>query len=422
MTPISSAISRVRAWVEHRPLVINMAVPVLVGALSILDVHTADGLTAERSPDLAAYLLIAAGSIALGWRRKAPELVLITVTAVLIVVWSREYGAFFSTMGLAALYAVAAHADNRSRAWITNGLATTALFVVASQTVLEDQDGFSYANAANMSFFLGGSMVVGTLVRNRQRVFIDTERRAEQAEADRLAEAQRAVARERNRIAREMHDVVAHGMSVIAVQAAAAQEIAHTNPDKTVEVLAQIENVGRESLTEMRRMLGVLRSGGDEDAGLAPQPTLGDVTTAVAQSVESGVATELEITGSRRDLPAGVELAAFRIVQEALTNVLKHAGQSASARVVVDYRADSVAILVSDDGRGAVSSLAESGGGNGLIGMRERVDIYRGEFSAGPRPGGGYAVTAILPTSDAAIRPGITSAAAAHTPNHEVPR
>jgi signal transduction histidine kinase len=248
-----------------------------------------------------------------------------------------------------------------------------------------------------MLAFLGAAVAGGVLIRNRERIFVDTERRAAAAEADRLAEAERAVASERSRIAREMHDVVAHSMSVIAVQAAAGREIAHANPDKAAEVFGRIEAVGRESLAELRRMLGVLRDTDDDQASLAPQPGIADIDAAVAHSVASGVATDLVVNGDRRPLAPGVELAVYRIVQEALTNVRKHAGPSASVTVRISYELSAVVVDVIDDGRGAATSLSGSGSGQGLIGMRERVEIYGGAFSSGPRSGGGYAVHAVLP-------------------------
>ena len=222
------------------------------------------------------------------------------------------------------------------------------------------------------------------MIRNRERIFVDTERRAAMAEADRLAEAERAVIRERSRIAREMHDVVAHAMSVVAVQAAAGREIVHSNPDKAAEVFARIEAVGRESLTELRRMLGVLRETGDDDASLSPQPGISDIAMAVEQSNALGVSTQLIVEGDPRPLAPGIELAVFRIVQEALTNVRKHGGASASAAVRISYETDVLAVEVTDDGSGAATSLAGVGTGNGLIGMRERVEIYGGQFSSGP--------------------------------------
>jgi signal transduction histidine kinase len=248
-----------------------------------------------------------------------------------------------------------------------------------------------------MIAFLAAAITAGVVVRNRERIFADTEHRAEAAEADRLAAAERAVASERRRIAREMHDVVAHSMSVISVQAAAGREIVHADPDKAAEVFARIETVGRESLAELRRMLGALRDTGDGDPSLSPQPGIAELPGAVAQSSASGVATDLVIEGRQRALPPGIELAVYRVVQEALTNVRRHAGRSASAAVRLAYGAGAVTVEVSDDGRGAATSPSGSGSGHGLIGMRERVEIYGGSFSSGTRPGGGFVVRAVLP-------------------------
>jgi signal transduction histidine kinase len=354
-------------------------------------------LNGERPADWFAYALVVAGSVTLVWRRRTPIAVLAIVTTIVIAFWLRDHGAFLSVLGLPALFAVAAHAEHRRRAWCALGLACVSLMLAASVSVLDRPDGFAYLTALSMVAFLLGAIAAGLVIRNRERIFVDTERRAAAAESDRLAEAERAVVRERSRIAREMHDVVAHGMSVVAVQAAAGREIVHADPDKAAEVFARIEAVGRESLMELRRMLGVLREAGDEAASLSPQPGIADIAAAVAQSSANGVATKLVIEGRQRGLAPGIELTAFRIVQEALTNVRKHAGRSASAAVRISYESHVLVVEVTDDGRGAATSLSGIGTGNGLIGMRERVEIYGGQFTSGPRRGGGYGVRAVLP-------------------------
>jgi signal transduction histidine kinase len=282
--------------------------------------------------------------------------------------------------------------------------ASVILLAAASVSVLDRPDGFAFLQLLSIAAFLAGAVAAGVLIRNRERIFVDTERRAAAAEADRLAAAERAVVSERSRIAREMHDVVAHSMSVVAVQAAAGREIVHADPDKAAEVFARIEAVGRESLVELRRMLGALRETGDDDASLSPQPGISDIAAAVAESSSTGVRTRLVIDGPQRPLAPGIELAAYRIVQESLTNVRKHAGGSASATVRISYEPHVLVVEVTDDGRGAVTSLSGVGTGHGLIGMRERVEIYDGEFTSGPRSGGGYAVRATLPIVNTDLR------------------
>ena len=392
----------IRSAAGRPRVLVDAAVALLVGGLSLADVASAsaEGLPGERPADALAYALVAVAGVSLVWRRRAPVGVLATVTVAVTIYWLRDHGAFLSALGLPALFAAAAHAEHRVRAWVTMAAAVVVLMVAASFGLLDDPDGYQYLTALSMFGFLVGAIIAGVVVRNRERIFVDTDRRLAEAEVDRLAEAQRAVARERSRIAREMHDVVAHSMSVVAVQAAAGREIVHADPDKASQVFARIEAVGRESLTELRRMLGVLREIGDDAASLAPQPGVAEIADAVEQSNAAGVATQLIVTGQQRTLPAGVELTVFRIVQEGLTNVRKHAGTKATATVSVGYEPTAVIVEVVDDGWGAATSLSGLGSGHGLLGMRERVEIYGGELSAAPRAGGGFAVRASLPLVD----------------------
>ena len=404
------SVRAIRTWLSDPNLRADALFAALVGVVSVVQASSPDVALGGASADTFAYITVVIASASLLFRRRWPITVLVIVTAVLAVFYLRDGGDFLSFLGLAPFYAVAAHSQQRLRAWIALLLAGAGLFVIASVSILDTPDGYSFSSAASMGSWLISTTVIGVFVRNRQRIFADSEQRAAEAEADRIAATQQAVARERSRIAREMHDVVAHGMSVIAVQAAAAQEIVHTDPDKAAQVMGRIENVGRQSLNEMRRMLGVLRNTEDDAVpSLEPQPSLADIEAMVERSTDAGVATSLVVVGQEREVAPGIELAAFRIVQEALTNVLKHAGQSASATVTIGYDLDDLTIEIVDDGRGAVSALSNTGGGNGLIGMRERVEIYGGELSAGPRTGGGYVLRAVLPTDDAERRPSVAS-------------
>ena len=232
------------------------------------------------------------------------------------------------------------------------------------------------------------TVVVMLLIR---RVVGDRDRRARVAERERDVAAREAVVEERARIARELHDVIAHHVSMIVLQAGAERRVLGAD-GSTRDVLTTIEEIGRSALTEMRRLLGMLRSDGPEP--LAPQPGLSDLPALIAQVTEAGLPVELEIHGEPRDLPAGIELSAFRIVQEALTNALRHAGH-ARAQVSVRYNADVLEIEVADDGTD--SSRAANAGGHGLVGMRERAALYGGHFDAGHRPTGGFAVRVLLP-------------------------
>ena len=185
-------------------------------------------------------------------------------------------------------------------------------------------------------------------------------------------------------------------MSVMVVQAGAARRVLDADPGRAEQALAAIEETGRSSLTEMRRVLGILRSD-DDTTQLAPQPTLGDVRSLVDTCADAGLTVDLEVTGRQRPLAAGLELAVYRIVQEALTNVVKHAAAD-HAEVRLDYGVDTLRIAISDEGRGAAAVPAAPGSGNGLVGMRERVELFDGTLSTGPRAGGGYQVVATLPT------------------------
>jgi signal transduction histidine kinase len=250
----------------------------------------------------------------------------------------------------------------------------------------------------DLIFVLGmtlGPFAAGRLVANRQRL-------AEQLRAQQPLLARAAVIDERTRIARELHDVVAHGVSVMVIQSVAGRALLRRDPDSAEEALRVIESTGKNALAELRRLLGVLRS--DEDAAgvdVQPQPGLGDLDQLVASVAESGLRVDLKVSGEGAPLTPGVDLAAYRIVQEALTNVIRHAGTD-RATVRVQREPRELVLEILDGGGGAGSNGGGSGGGHGLPGMRERAALYGGELVAGPRPQGGYAVRARLPVDVAA--------------------
>ena len=368
--------------------------------LAGIDAVAFEPLDGQREPDGLAFVMIGLAGISLVWRRSQPLTVLVVVGVAMISFWLRGHGAFLAVLGLPSLYAVAVYEEDRARAWFGMIAAGLSMMIAASFTVLNPPDGYLFPNAITMAAYLAATAAIGVVVRNRARIFVDTQRRVERAEAERRAAAERAVIAERSRIAREMHDVVAHGMSVVAIQASAAQEIVYDDPDKAFQVLGHIEEASRAALSDLRRMLGALRpETGDEAASLLPQPGIADVAGIVREASAAGIDVELAIAGHERRLAPGIELAAYRIIQESLTNVRKHAGPATSADVTIDFGARSLCLEISDDGGGERSQTGEIGGGHGLTGIQERADIYDGSCSAGPLPEGGWAVRVSLPIS-----------------------
>jgi signal transduction histidine kinase len=240
--------------------------------------------------------------------------------------------------------------------------------------------------------------VLGDSMRHRRAYLKALEDRAARLERERGTQAQIAAAAERARIARELHDVIAHNVSVMVVQADGAGYALHTEPERAGQALAAIAQTGRLALTEMRRLLGVLRSG-DEQAGLAPVPGLDQIRELIDQAREAGMSVSLTLFGAPRPLSEGAELAAYRVVQESLTNTRKHGGLAAAATITMSYELDGLLLRMTDDGLGAAA--APDGVGHGLTGMRERIEMYGGTVQAGPLPGGGYQVTARMPYASA---------------------
>jgi signal transduction histidine kinase len=236
--------------------------------------------------------------------------------------------------------------------------------------------------------------IIGFAIGGKFREADEAKERAARAEREREERARLAVSDERARIARELHDVVGHSVSVMTVQASAVRRLLEPDQEKEHEALLVVEQTGREALAEMRRMVGVLRRP-EEAPALAPQPSLEFLDKLVEHAREAGLPVELRIEGEPVQLPAGVDLTAYRLVQEGLTNALKHA-RAQSAEVVVRYNDGNVELTVSDDGRGGGGG---DGGGHGLVGMRERVSVYGGELEAGPRPEGGYRLRVRLPVT-----------------------
>jgi signal transduction histidine kinase len=272
------------------------------------------------------------------------------------------------------------------------GLATLAVAVLAVD-VPRLQAGDPVDEVLPGWFILAGAWGLGRWTAHRRREMRDLVTRAEALARDQEEAARAAVALERARIARELHDLVAHALAVVVLQAQAAGRVLDTDPSAARRALDAVETTGREGLTELRRMLDVLVVDVPPE-DLDPAPGLGQLDSLADRVREAGVPVTVNVAGEPRPLPAGVDLSAYRIVQEALTNVLKHAAR-ASATVAVHYRPDEVELRVCDDGETATRG---EGTGRGLINMRERAHLFGGRFEAGAQPEGGFAVTAVLPT------------------------
>jgi signal transduction histidine kinase len=362
-----------------------------------------------RDPDALAVLLTVAQAAPLVWRRRAPRLVLAATFAAAFVTLVLGYQPTWAQAAmLVALYTVAAHRPRRQAvaAALLLGAGLIAYGVIAERmypsTTVEAsaQDWvFSFLQFVTAWF-------LGDLQHRRIAYTAKLELLNAQLAGEQELRARWAVAEERGRIARELHDVVAHSVSVMVVQAGAARRSVPANPDQATAALTQIEATGRQALAEMRRLLGLLRDGQDGTVALTPQPSLAHLDSLLAAAREAGLPVELAVEGEPRQLPAGIDLSAYRIVQEALTNSLKHAGP-ATATVLVAYGDHDLTVRVDDDGKGVESASGRQGSdsdrqnrrsaGHGLIGMRERVALFGGALEVGTRPGGGFQVAARLP-------------------------
>ncbi|MET0820065.1 MAG: histidine kinase [Aeromicrobium sp.] len=378
---------RVRGW---RPLESIGFDIVLAGALMAVPVLI--GLASSNRGLLLDALLI----LPLVLRRRAPVVSFTTICLLLVVqtllVDTPRYGDF--TL-LFALYAIASYGP----LWaVWGGLVAGLLGAVVATVdwIGGNNDAksttFSLVTLATVVF---ASWLLGYLSRTRRAYVAALEDRAAQLERDAAQQAQIATAAERARIAREMHDVVAHSLSVMVVQADGALYASRRRPEQAVETLRTISSTGRSSLAEMRKLLGLLRDDAAADATLAPVPGAADLLDLVEQLRASGLAITLDVTGDLQRIDAATGLTTYRIVQAALTNTLRHGGPDVSASVDVRLTTDAVRIRVDDDGRG--STVADDGAGHGIVGMRERIAVHAGHVEAGPRPGGGFRVTAVVP-------------------------
>lgn len=339
----------------------------------------------------ATYVLIGLAFLPLVFRRRYPAAVLVVTTVAATLYEVGPNPPSLTMLGvLIALYTLGTLTDRkRLMLW---GAGSIALVLLASLPA-PTSAAFWGEVIRNLSVMLVAALL-GDATRNRRAYVAEVERRAAEAERTREEETRRRVDEERLRIARDLHDVTAHSLSVIAVQSGVASHVLDSNPEEARRALVAIRQVSRDSLQELRAMLGVLRGSEDDAAPLAPTAGLERLPDLVRPLEESGLAVEVVTEGDLTDLPAIADASAYRIVQEALTNVLRHAGK---ARVTVTVRRepDALVIEVTDDGPGKLPFEE----GHGIAGMRERVSALGGTLEAGPREGGGWRVGARLPVT-----------------------
>ena len=354
-----------------------------------LAVPTVGGLVADEQLDASPWLigpLAALTALPLAARRYRP----LAVFVVTVVAWLAILLAGVDTFApgvLVATYTLAAHCERR----VALGAGIIALLVLTPANVFSS--GRLRADAAIPTVVaLTAAWILGDNMRTRRAYYRELEAKAERLERERAEHERRAAAEEQARIARELHDVIAHNVSVMVLQAAGGREVFDADPARAREALAAIESTGRDALAELRRLFGVV---GDGSAALAPQPGLPHLEALVDQVRAAGLTVELALEGEAQDVPAGVELSAYRVIQEALTNTLRHAFAS-RVWVFVRRRESELEVEVLDDGAGPPATAAADG--RGLVGMRERVALFGGELEAGRRREGGFRVRARFPT------------------------
>jgi signal transduction histidine kinase len=397
-TDLAVAIPRRRlgALAQDSPIASGLTATSVVGVVNDLSVDLPEGAAdvAANPLDGLGVLLVLAQTAPTAWRRRAPLVVICVVTAAMFLYSVLGYVRSFAAFGfLLALFTVAAYEERSTSVPIGVAAGSLVLLILGFSPEPVEPD----AVVATL-LLVGSCWFIGDSARIRRGEVAQLEDRAARLEREREVLTREAVDAERRVIARELHDVIAHDVSVIVTQAAAAQKVADRHPDDAIRGLGAIERAGREAFLEMRRLMALLRPAGSTPPPLAPQPGLGDLASLVGQVRQAGLPLELRIEGAERPLSPGLDLCAYRIVQEAITNVMKHAGH-ARVSVLVRSLPQELELRIDDDGSGG-SRRGPAGPhpGYGHLGMRERVSLFGGSLDVGPRPRGGYRVHAILST------------------------
>jgi signal transduction histidine kinase len=401
MTRAAELARRPVRWIREHPFAADTALAALLTALALVLHVTTSEIDGKPVHDQTWWTvaLVVLATMPLMVRRRNPVLALaVVLTAQLMCEGWHVFGPTWLAV-LVAVYSVGSHTEGRRRAYVA---AAALIVVLADGTVTVAVGDLKLVDGIAAIGMLTAAFVVGDNVRRRRQHVESLADRAERAERERDLLARERVADERNRIARELHDIVAHSVSVMVIQASAARRNLASRSDEASALLENVERTGRQTMDELRQVLGVLRDDGDGEPPSVPLPTLGDLP-ALVDSV-GGLPVRLAVTGVPDRVPAGVAVSVYRIVQEAVTNANRHAGPGATIDVRVTCMASEVEVVVADDGRGA-SALHGAPTGYGLVGMHERATAAGGSFSAGPRRGGGWRVSATIPFQPTAGEP-----------------
>ena len=394
MTPLGTLINRLR---RANLLVVDVLIAsafIGIGMWALNSISGSEQGFRDKGPLLVVLILLQTLPLALRSTAPLTSFIMITVGLNIHNTLGYEVLSVGTFASLLAVTNVAAIADNRRSA--IAGVINIAGLTVFFTTTNED---FPAANIATTCTIWSAAWLLGNALRLSRSRTLSAEGRAARLEWDQEKLAREAVADERGRIARELHDIVGHTLNLIVVQAGAAQKVFKSRPNQAVESLDSIETTARQSLSDMERMLGILRPQEAEEARYGPQPGLGQVDRLAAQFNAAGLPVDVNVAGEPHKLPTSLDLSAYRIVQEALTNALKHAGP-ARARVAISYLVDKLELDIVDDGQGSGDNGHGAGGGRGLIGMRERVSLFGGELDVGPAVDGGFRVHASLPLEE----------------------
>jgi signal transduction histidine kinase len=393
--PYAGFVRRFSLWMKAHPMVGDTLLAALIAAFDVLIFAAraaADpGIEPQPQPWFVTLPLIVGVVAPIVVRRKYPISAAYLVLAVGIVHSLLEIGVASMITSCVALYTLVAYVSRRAALLY---VAVNVVITLVQTPWQHPQDWIVTLIVVTLA--TGFSWALGEFNGARRAYNAEVEQRLRLLETERDQQARIAVAEERARIARELHDVVAHAVSVMVVQADGAAYAVHSQPDLAERAVKTISSTGREALTELRRLLGVLRSEQTENER-TPQPGTQSLSELAERVRAVGLPVQLDIVGNVDDLPAGVGLGVYRIVQEALTNSLKHAGQGSSANVRVERVGDRVELSIVDNGHRVARTLVGVSGGNGLIGMRERALVFGGTLEAGPRPSGGWQVRASLP-------------------------